>query len=76
MVGQAVSPAGRHWNHGQRSAEHTNPALSDQNGVGDLIGNPRVPKPSWSRGAPIQDTIGSRESLAGGGVLGRIRSGG
>jgi hypothetical protein len=64
----------RHYHPGTKMIE-VPLALSDPNGVGDLIGNPRVPEPSWSRGAPIQDTIGSRESVAGSGVRSRIRSG-
>ena len=39
-------------------------AVSDQNGTGHDAGNPRVAKPSGSRGALIQKTILSHESVA------------
>ncbi|MGA2714591.1 MAG: hypothetical protein ABSG41_15925 [Bryobacteraceae bacterium] len=50
-------------------------AISDQNGVGDQVSNPRVAKPPGSRGAPIQNTILSHESMAASGVDSGIRPG-
>lgn len=50
-------------------------AISDENGVGDHIGNPGVAKPSWPGRPTVQEAIIGNEGVAGSGVFSNAESG-
>ena len=78
--GRSFQPSHRHRDGGQRANQqmhvvrHYYPgaktietpfAVSAQNGIGDQIGNPRVPEPKGARCTTIQDPIAGHQSVSG-----------
>ena len=62
--GESANARGSAFYPGAKTIE-TPFAVSDQNGIGDQIGNPRVPEPKGARCTTIQDTIAGHESVSG-----------